>query len=63
MLYSDGTFEFFGMDKDGQCTEWKNINTKEAIQVTCGVYHSAVLYSDGSFEFFGRDEYGQCTER
>ena len=53
LLKEDGSFEFFGNDQFGQCTRWKNIDTKVAIQVACGYSHSAVLYLDGTFEFFG----------
>ena len=55
VLYTDGTFEFFGSDTHEQCTSIRNIHHKIVIQLDCGRLHSAVLYSDGTFKFFGND--------
>lgn len=34
---------------------------KRAVQVACGLYHTAVLFEDGTVSLFGCNADGQCT--
>jgi alpha-tubulin suppressor-like RCC1 family protein len=72
VLCADGTVRTFGYNKNGQLGNSTNSGTNtanatplqvqgitNAVQVSCGEYHTAILCADGTIRTFGNNYYGQ----